>query len=657
MTTIRLVKMRITNFKGQRYLEVDFDPNVTYIIGGNETGKTTIMDAFIWTMFGKDSLGRSDFNIKTLDSENHVIPKLEHEVVVTLDVDGTHTTFRRCYKENWVKKRGAVEAVMEGHSVDYYVDDVPLGKREYDRRVSDICPEQLFRQITNPAYFPSLKMQEQRAMLFDIVGDITNEDVLNSLITIKNKHDYDPLIEAFNSRKSLEDLKTQVVSQKNMSKKEISDIPGRIEENNRNMPEAQDWVSIRKQIEDKKAEISAIDDQIADKSEIGKAISDEKNKLRKDIDSKSNQLSDIIREIKKKANADYEKWYFALQGKKSELSRAEGNLSSLRSDLEFHLKDLQRLRDRRSELLTHYYEINAMTFNLDERAMVCPTCKRPFDGDLYSQQLSLLTNEFNKSKSEQMDANKSLGKNIAGQIAKKEETVNEFNGKIDELLSKIADLKADIENEVRNEPQKLDIEEELKKSEDYVLVSGQIEDLRKELDKERDLPDMTGLKESKLTIQAEIDRLNRELAKEDQIKRTINRNEELERILRQTQERIAEFERLEQAILNFMKAKVALVEERINGAFSYVRFKMFGKQVDGTEYDTCECMVNGVPYSDLNTAAKINAGIDIINAISLAKGVTAPIFIDNRESVCDLIPCHSQLINLVVEKGRRLTIQ
>ena len=50
---------------------------------------------------------------------------------------------------------------------------------------------------------------------------------------------------------------------------------------------------------------------------------------------------------------------------------------------------------------------------------------------------------------------------------------------------------------------------------------------------------------------------------------------------------------------------------------------MFGKQVDGTEYDTCECMVNGVPYSDLNTAAKINAGIDIINAISLAKGDSA----------------------------------
>lgn len=657
MTTIRLVKMKITNFKGQRNLEVDFDPNVTYVIGGNETGKTTIMDAFIWTMFGKDSLGRSDFNIKTLDSENRVIPKLEHEVVVTLDVDGTRTTFRRCYKENWVKKRGAVEPVMDGHSVDYFVDDVPLGKREYDRRVSDICPEQLFRQITNPSYFPSLKMQEQRAMLFDIVGDVTNEDVLNSLITIENKHDYDPLITAFNSRKSLEDLKKQVVSQKNMSKKEISDIPGRIEENNRNMPEAQDWVSIRQQIEDKKTEISAIDDQIADKSEIGKAISDEKNKLRKEIDSKSNQLADIIREIKKKANADYENWYFALQGKKSELSRAEGGLSSLRSDLEFHAKDLQRLRDRKSELLTHYYEINAMTFKLDEGSMICPTCKRSLEGDQYSQQLSVLTNEFNKSKSEQIEANKSLGKNIAGQIAKKEETINEFNGKIDELESKIAGLKAEIENEVRNEPQKQDLDEVLKNSKEYILLSGQIKDLQKELNKEHELPDMTGLKESKISIQEEIDRLNREVAKEDQIKRTVHRNEELERILQQTQGQIAELERVEQAILNFMKVKVALVEERINNAFSYVRFKMFDAQVDGTEYDTCECMVNGVPYSDLNTAAKINAGLDIINALCRAKGVTAPIFIDNRESVSDLIPCSSQLINLVVEKGRRLTIQ
>ena len=110
------------------------------------------------------------------------------------------------------------------------------------------------------------------------------------------------------------------------------------------------------------------------------------------------------------------------------------------------------------------------------------------------------------------------------------------------------------------------------------------------------------------------------------------------------------------SILEFMKAKVSMVEQRINSTFSYVKFKMFDKQVDGTEYDTCECMVDGTPYSDLNTAKKMNAGIDIINALCRAKGVTAPIFLDNRESVSELIPCPSQLINLMVQRGSKLTI-
>ena len=171
MADIRIVRMKLTNFKGIRSLEMNYDPEVTNVFGDNATGKTTLMDAFLWTLFGKDSQNRADFNIKTLDADGKALPKLEHEVVVVLSVDGIETVFRRCYKENWVKKRGTTKEVMDGHSVDYYVDDVPLGKREYDTKVSDICPEQLFRQITNPAYFPSLKMQEQRRMLFEIVGD------------------------------------------------------------------------------------------------------------------------------------------------------------------------------------------------------------------------------------------------------------------------------------------------------------------------------------------------------------------------------------------------------------------------------------------------------------------------------------------------------
>ena len=106
MADIRIVRMMLTNFKGIRSIEVNFNPEVTNISGDNATGKTSMMDAFLWCLFGKDSQNRADFNIKTLDAEGKAFPKLEHEVVVVLSVDGIETVFRRCYKENWVKKRG-----------------------------------------------------------------------------------------------------------------------------------------------------------------------------------------------------------------------------------------------------------------------------------------------------------------------------------------------------------------------------------------------------------------------------------------------------------------------------------------------------------------------------------------------------------------------
>ena len=425
MTTIRVMKLVLVNFKGQKHLEVNFNPDVTYITGDNSTGKTTIMDAFLWVLFGKDSQNRADFNIKTLDSEGKAIHKLEHEVTAVIDVDGIQTTFRRCYKENWVKKRGAVEPVMDGHSVDYFVDDVPLGKREYDRRVSDICPEALFRQITNPAYFPSLKMQDQRVMLFDIAGNITNEDVLKTLVTDENKDVYAPLVEALNSRKSLDDFKKQTVSQKNLIKKEVSDIPGRIEENNRNMPEAQDWEAIRAQISVKKAQIQDYDAQIADFSKAAENVSAHKSSLRTQINDKLNRIDVLKREVRKAANEEYETWYLLLQDKKGELSRAESKVNSLSGTIEYQKKEVNVLHQQKQELLTVYRQLQSEEFSINEDELVCPTCGRQFEGDEYISRLEQMKSGFNNRKTTKIEANVNEGKRLAGRISKAESLISE----------------------------------------------------------------------------------------------------------------------------------------------------------------------------------------------------------------------------------------
>lgn len=659
MTTVRVMKLVLINFKGQKHLEVNFNPDVTYITGDNATGKTTIMDAFLWVLFGKDSQNRADFNIKTLDAEGKAIHKLEHEVTAVIDVDGIQTTFRRCYKENWVKKRGAVEPVLDGHSVDYFVDDVPLSKREYDSRVYAICPEQLFRQITNPAYFPSLKMQDQRAMLFDIAGNITNDDVLKYLVTDKNKDMYAPLIEALNSRKSLDDFKKQTVSQKNLIKKEVSDIPGRIEENNRNMPEAQDWDAIRAQIAEKKSQIQDYDAQIADLSKASESVFAHKNSLRTKINDNLNRIDTLKREVRKSANEEYETWYLLLQDKKNELSRSEGSINSLSGTLEYQKKEVSLFNQQKQGLLNVYHQLKEEEFSVNEDELVCPTCGRLFDGDDYVSRLETMKNNFNNKKIQKIDANVSEGKRLAGRIEDAEKLVAETEQKLTDAVKLKDGLQREIEQMETHKPEQIqpeDAEKLLSENAEYQALQKQITEWTDDLNKPYSVADTSDLRSKKNDLQLEVDTLNRELAKEDQIIRTTKRNEELEQQLRSMQQDIAACEQIEMTILEFMKAKVSLVEQRINSAFSYVKFKLFDTQVDGTEYDTCECMVDGTPYSDLNTAKKMNAGIDIINALCRAKGVTAPIFIDNRESVSELISCPSQLINLMVQRGSKLTI-
>ncbi|HAQ39503.1 MAG TPA: hypothetical protein DCM73_00765, partial [Clostridiales bacterium] len=101
----------------------------------------------------------------------------------------------------------------------------------------------------------------------------------------------------------------------------------------------------------------------------------------------------------------------------------------------------------------------------------------------------------------------------------------------------------------------------------------------------------------------------------------------------------------------FIKAKVSAIEESINSKFDKARFKLFDVQINGGISEVCEVTYNGVPFADLNNAAKINTGIDVINTLGKHYEFDAPIFIDNAESVTSLYETPSQIIRLVVSEN------
>src|SRR5690606_26546227 len=113
MKKVTISKLTLQNFKGIKNLAITLNP-ITKVFGDNATGKTTLVDAFTWLLFGKDSTDRKDFSIKTFDSQNNVIHKLDHEVTATCSVDGEEMTLRRVIREKWVTKRGSENAELTG---------------------------------------------------------------------------------------------------------------------------------------------------------------------------------------------------------------------------------------------------------------------------------------------------------------------------------------------------------------------------------------------------------------------------------------------------------------------------------------------------------------------------------------------------------------
>jgi Fe-S-cluster formation regulator IscX/YfhJ len=121
-------------------------------------------------------------------------------------------------------------------------------------------------------------------------------------------------------------------------------------------------------------------------------------------------------------------------------------------------------------------------------------------------------------------------------------------------------------------------------------------------------------------------------------------------------QKIATIEREEEVIKAFTKAKIAEAEARINRLFSKVKFQLFDYTIEGNESEACIPFVDGVNFNSANTASQINAGLEIINVISRFYNVTAPIFIDRRESVNEITKTEAQIINLTVTKSKVLTI-
>jgi len=85
---LRLSKLTMRNFKGVKDFTLESPSGSSlFVYGANRAGKTTVADAVSWLLFGKDSAGQAQFEIKTLTETGEALHNLEHEVSATFVID------------------------------------------------------------------------------------------------------------------------------------------------------------------------------------------------------------------------------------------------------------------------------------------------------------------------------------------------------------------------------------------------------------------------------------------------------------------------------------------------------------------------------------------------------------------------------------------
>lgn len=655
MKKIILKSLALVNFKGVRDFSIAFNDGITTVCGDNGTGKTTLYDAYLWLLFGKDSTGRSDgangFNVKTTGEDGKPIYRLEHSVTAVLEVDEKEIKLQRSLVEKWQKVNGTTEEVMKDET-QYFINDVRTGtKKEYQAEISEIIPEDVFRMITNPYYFTSLGAETQKDMLLEMVGNIDDEEVAAT------DPDFLALLDQINGT-SLAKWAREIAAKKRACNDALATIPASIETAQKLMPESENWTVLEKQLKEVQDRVKEIDAQIADKSALNDEAYKRKMALMKQQADKRIKLQDRENTIRMEANAAHNKALSDIQQMENELSINQKNLDSYRNDKMNVDGKIDELNGKLVEMREQFKTVAKEQFpEPSGDVLVCPTCGEPYKGENLENAIAKLRGNFEQSKSKRQKDIQTKGKQYKAEYDRAVEQQTKLTGLIAKLEDDALEIKGNITIKKNNIPVAGNADEAIANDKECIGLRNDIAEIANQLQVEVPQADVSELQSEKADSNAAIADINKRLGKRAMIERVNKEIADLEEKRISNNQAKADLEKWEDVYLRFQKAKDEVLMQRINGLFNVVSFSFVKEQKNGGEKVTCYCMVNGVPYADVNACGKVNAGLDIINAICATKGISAPIFIDNRESFNQIIPTISQIVNLKVSNDKSLTIK
>lgn len=671
MKQIELTSIKLEDFRGTKSLELQLDGKDTIVRGANGTGKTTILDAYLWCLTGKDSQGRTDCEIKRRE-DGETLPKVDASVTVVLRVDGEAWTLKRTLHEKWQKPRGTTEEQFKGNETLTEVNGVPTSVTEYSQQVGALMPYDRIITLTMAGYFFTQPWQDMRTQLIEMTG-VSREEIERAVVASDARF---AKLTGKLTGKTLEGYRREILASKRKTRTELDGIQPRIDQTEKLKPEEGDKTALlgeRAKVEYKLTKLRASERSRLDSYQ---AHLDERKTLLARISDLELEQQQIVRKAEEEransqkqiANSQDEQYTAVVK----ELATWEQSLSRHQDDL----KATKERRDNISDLYARSLEgVDSLRLAYSRTATeqydgteLCPTCHQPLPEERQEE----ARQRWHKERTERLERiardgkeSKELADNQKAEIARLTKRTEELETDIQEATKQVLALKSQRD---KLEAERAKIQEQTSDSQPEPLVlparheeiateikeaQAKLEELAGRTEDEEDeatKAEIAKQEEEMTKIQKQIDDCDRR----DELDKEIKRLHSVGRDLAQT---LADLEAMEQVITDYSQALVQAYEGRIGDLFPTLRFALFDYTQAGDRYETCIPLIGDAHYDTANTASRINAGIELHNALAQHLGLTAPLIVDNRESVTELTAHSGQVISLMVDPtAKELTI-
>lgn len=639
---ISIKQIILHNFKGCKSATYTFNGKNVTICGANGSGKTTIFDAFTWLLFGKDSLDNAKFEIRPLDKDGKQIDNVEICVAATLEIDGKEVELKKTQNQNWVKKRGTQNPVLQGNVNEYEIDGYPRSEKEYKEYINGIVSDDLFKMLTNPAYFPNMPWKEQRNIIINLVPGFS--DVEYAMEDSR----FAELIPEIEKAPSTDDIKNKYQKSLNELKKKQVELPVRIDEISKTKVDIDVAElellknSLNKQIEDVKSKIADTDKQFEEYQKLSDGIMELKF-----------AESDLVR----KANEDNIKARREIEDKIADkrflLRQTEKTISDTENCIELSKRTAEKISENLKEIREKWKAENERVF--DENSLVCSYCGQEYPQDRKEQ----IKAEFETHKAEELKAITDNGNLIKGRLDKEKETTDSLEKELVEhrkSLEMLNNAIASLEKQLSELPTSIDVTG----TDEYKAIQSQI------AEKEQAMSQMNSADEARKALNAELEDLQTQLIECEKKMAMSQKNIEIDERICELQEeqriiaqKIADVEKILYLLDEFIKYKLDKISDSINAMFDGISFKLFDIQLNGGVKEVCEITYNGVSFASLNYGHKIISGLIVIKALQKLYNAYLPVFVDNSEAInsFNMPQMNCQLIQLRISDDKELRIE